>query len=99
MSTVENKFIQAVSKDTPSHKKCRNSEYIGDKIDAVQTVRFHSFNEAQINLIPYLKRAPVPDDAVTFDVEFEDYSPVEFTSKNVLGPEGKKPVWADPPET
>ena len=34
----------AESTDKPLHKKCRNSQYIGDKIDPVQTVRFHSLN-------------------------------------------------------
>ena len=39
-----------------------------------------------------MERIPVPDEKVPWDVKFEDYKPVEYTSENVL----KKPIWADP---
>lgn len=38
------------------------------------------------------KRFPVPDDRVAWEVEWEDYSPVDYTAPPVL----KAPVWADP---
>ena len=39
-----------------------------------------------------LKRAIVEDDKVDWNVEWENYSPNEFTTEKIL----KKPVWADP---
>ena len=38
-----------------------------------------------------MERFPVPDDKVAWDVEFPEYSPVNYTAESVL----KKPVWAD----
>lgn len=38
-----------------------------------------------------VKRVPVPDDKVSWDVPWEDYQPVDFTSESVL----RMPVWAD----
>ncbi len=40
-------------------------------------------------------RFEVPDDKVSFDVEFEQYSPVEYTDSKVLGNNGNRPIWAD----
>jgi ADP-ribose pyrophosphatase len=37
-------------------------------------------------------RAPVPDDKVSWTVEWPDYKPVDYTSPHVL----KGPLWADP---
>ena len=41
---------------------------------------------------PDIKRFEVPDDKVTWDVAFENYSPVPYTSPSVAA----KPPWADP---
>ena len=40
----------------------------------------------------------VPDDKIPFSADFDEYKPVEFTSNNVLGVGGNRPVWADSPE-
>jgi hypothetical protein len=37
-------------------------------------------------------RAPIPDNKVSWTVEWPDYKPVDYTSPRVL----KGPVWADP---
>lgn len=39
-----------------------------------------------------IKRSEVPDDKVSWKVDFPDYKPTEYTAEKVL----KKPVWADP---
>lgn len=39
-----------------------------------------------------VKRCPVPDDKVPWNVDFLEYAPVEFTSATVLS----QPEWADP---
>lgn len=40
---------------------------------------------------PDIKRFPVPDDKVSWKVEYKGYEPVHYTAKSVLA----KPVWAD----
>ncbi|XP_071946495.1 ADP-ribose pyrophosphatase, mitochondrial-like isoform X2 [Antedon mediterranea] len=39
-----------------------------------------------------VKRFPVPDDKVPWEVDWLEYKPIEFTTDHVLS----KPVWADP---
>ena len=39
-----------------------------------------------------IKRFPVPEDKVSWQVEWKDYQPVDYTAPVVL----KMPVWADP---
>ena len=39
-----------------------------------------------------VERFQVPENMVSWTIEFPDYKPIEFTAKKVLG----KPVWADP---
>ena len=41
---------------------------------------------------PTIKRFPVPDDKVSWDVPFPEYKPVDYTAPVVAA----KPVWADP---
>ena len=40
---------------------------------------------------PDIKRFPVPDDKVSWSVDYPEYKPVDYTAKSVLN----KPVWAD----
>ena len=40
---------------------------------------------------PDIKRFPVPDDKVSWKIEYEGYRPVHYTAASVLA----KPVWAD----
>ena len=39
-----------------------------------------------------IKRFPVPDDKVDWSVEWQEYTPVDYTAPAVA----KGPVWADP---
>ena len=39
-----------------------------------------------------IKRFPVPDDKVSWSVDWPEYSPVDYTNPHVLA----GPVWADP---
>lgn len=41
-----------------------------------------------------IQRTPVPDEKVSWDVEWADYNPTEYTAPEVE----KKPVWADNPD-
>ena len=38
------------------------------------------------------KRFPVPDDKVSWSVEWPEYAPVDYTAPSIL----RGPVWADP---
>jgi hypothetical protein len=40
---------------------------------------------------PEVKRLPLPDDKVPWNVEFTEYAPTEYTAPSVL----RQPVWAD----
>ena len=39
-----------------------------------------------------VKKSPVPDEYVKWNVAYDGYKPVDYTSDIVL----RKPVWADP---
>jgi hypothetical protein len=45
-----------------------------------------------------IKRFQIPIGKTVWKIKFSNYSPIEFTSINVLGIDGKRPVWADPTE-
>lgn len=45
----------------------------------------------QLDYLGGVRRFPVPDDRVSWTVEYEEYRPVNHTSPHVL----KGPVWAD----
>lgn len=38
------------------------------------------------------RRFPVPDEKVSWKVDWPDYKPIDYTSEHIL----KGPIWADP---
>ena len=52
---------------------------------AVNNCRLHEYQGG-------VKRFPVPEDKISWQVEWTEYSPVDYTASIVLS----MPVWADP---